>query len=260
MQKIYTKLQRTLVELIGADKEEFLQGIMTNDICKLDKQGIIYSCILSPQGKFLYDIYVFRLDDKLLIDVYSEVAKEMVTRLEFFKLESRVEIKFLSNEHSIIFANAPSNEHICYADPRNAEFGYRIYLLNGGALEDYMEDANYYLKKRIEMLVPDGAEDLIKDKSFILEYGLDKLDAVDFKKGCYTGQEVTARTKYRGIIRKHIYKIKINGQTPQKHEDLVDNGRKIGKICAIYENFALALIRDENLGSLKEVEIVARLN
>ncbi len=221
---------RSLLEIQGADRKKFLQSLITNDINKLAADSLIYSALLNPQGRFLYDFFIFEIDDKIYIDCHEARAQEIFKKLSFYKLRSSVEIKIVSDFKvaQIILGNnaeLTKNDHV-YQDPRHKEMGFRIYckdLEHFAAQNQLMIAAsqnNYHLK-RILLKIAEGQYDLIYDKSFILEYDFDNLNAIDYKKGCYVGQEVTARTHYRGQIRKKLFHIQIDSL------DKIDKGTEI---------------------------------
>jgi folate-binding protein YgfZ len=211
---------RSLLEIQGADRKKFLQSLITNDINKLAADSLIYSALLNPQGRFLYDFFIFEIDDKIYIDCHEARVEEIFKKLSFYKLRSLVEIKIVSDFKvaQIMLGNHPceltKDDHV-YQDPRHKEMGLRIYCKNlehFAAQNQLMIAAsqNYYHLKRILLKIAEGQYDLIYDKSFILEYDFDNLNAIDYKKGCYVGQEVTARTHYRGQIRKKLFHIQID--------------------------------------------------
>jgi folate-binding protein YgfZ len=222
---------RSLLEIQGADRKKFLQSLITNDINKLAADSLIYSALLNPQGRFLYDFFIFEIDDKIYIDCHEARAEEIFKKLSFYKLRSLIEIKIISDFKvaQMIFGNhsyeLTKDDHI-YQDPRHKEMGLRIYSKNFeyfAAQNQLMivDSQNNYHLKRILLKIAEGQYDLIYDKSFILEYDFDNLNAIDYKKGCYVGQEVTARTHYRGQIRKKLFHIQIDSL------DKIDKGVEI---------------------------------
>jgi folate-binding protein YgfZ len=257
---------RSLLEVQGADSKKFLQSLITNDINKLASHSLIYSALLNPQGRFLYDFFIFEIGNKIYIDCYEGRVEEIFKKLRFYKLRSLVDIKIVSDfkvaqiigvfdDNSL---KLTENDHI-YQDPRNKEIGLRIYSKDLGHFTTQNQliiaaSQNNYHLKRILLKIAEGEYDLIYDKSFILEYDFDNLNAIDYKKGCYVGQEVTARTHYRGQIRKKLFHIQIDLLDKiDKGVEVNDQQKAVGLILSsVFSEGklnALALIKiaDENL-------------
>ncbi len=250
---------RSIISIKGDDKKTFLQGLITNDINKVSETQAIYAFMLSPQGRFLYDFFIIQNNEQLLLDCSKERVDEIVQKLSFFKLRSKVEIK---KESDLAVAvsfdkDAFNDEKIIFADPRNSEMGYRAFIMGlSEDLEKYNNDE--YNLHRIQIKLPDDS-DLTYDKSFPLEFGFDNFNAVDYKKGCYVGQETTARTHYKGLIRKKIFLVQIpNSKQITKGLEIESENKTVGEILSSAvsgnELFALALIKNlDNEG--KEINL-----
>jgi folate-binding protein YgfZ len=205
MNKI-TKLQnRAIIEIAGEDRKKFLQGLITNDVNKSSTENLLYSAMLNASGRFLYDFFIQEKDEKLLIECEAIRADEIVKKLNFYKLRSQVKIS--KNENLFV---AQSFENIGFADPRCKNLGQRIYLQNSAEKNFQIEENFKYHAMRIANKIPEGELDLFYEKSIILEFGFDELNAIDYKKGCYVGQELTARTHYKGEIRKKLFHVEIH--------------------------------------------------
>lgn len=187
---------RAILEISGPERKKFLQGLVTNDVEKASATNLIYTAMLNAQGRFLYDFFIFDNDEKLVLDCLAARRDEILKKLNFYKLRSQVEIK--KNDELKVFS---SHESKGFSDPRNQKLGFRFY---GNEVGD---NSNEYHFKRISLKIPESENDLTYEKSFILEFGFDELNAIDYNKGCYVGQELTARTHYRGEIRKKIFHI-----------------------------------------------------
>ncbi len=250
---------RQLLEITGVDCKKFLQSLITNDLNKLASEQLIYSALLNPQGRFLYDFFIFKIGDKIFLDCYAPRAQEILKKLGFYKLRSLVEIRIVDNfkmaqifDKIDDFNNLAKNCHI-FLDPRTQEMGYRIFFKDCGhfATQNQLsisDDQNRYHLKRILLKIAEGEYDLAYDKSFILEYGFDNLNAIDYKKGCYMGQEVTARTHYRGQIRKKLFHIQIDSLVAiEKNAEINYQQKVIGLVLSsVFSEGklnALALIR-----------------
>ncbi|MBN8828567.1 MAG: folate-binding protein YgfZ [Sphingobacteriia bacterium] len=233
---------RAIITLSGNDKEHFLQGIITKDINKIKSEKIIYTLILNPQGKFLFDLFIFEKDHMLYIDCLKDKKEDLIKKLTVYKLRSDVVIKEEQNI-KIYFSNSNLNEENCFIDPRNKNFGFRVYSENESS-----DSKGFYEEFRVDNAIPEAEFELKYEKSFPLECGLDKLAAIDFNKGCYVGQEVTARTKTRGVIRKALYNIYTNHPIEIGNE-IINNNSSIGLVTSFYNNKGIGLIRDDELTS-----------
>ncbi len=244
---------RAIIEISGIDRKKFLQGLITNDVEKASESNLIYSAMLNAHGRFLYDFFIFDDGEKLVLDCFAERRDEIVKKLNLYKLRSQVEIK--KNDDLKVFFNQESKG---FADPRNPELGYRLY---SSASETANEDSKLeYDFFRISLKIPESENDLTYEKSFILEFGFDDLNAIDYKKGCYVGQELTARTHYRGEIRKKIFHVKIDAEKIEKNSEIYCEGKSAGLILSsvFYKNelHALALIKDPQDVDLTKLDCV----
>ena len=240
-----TKLEtRAILEISGLDRKKFLQGLITNDVNKTSQEHLIFSAMLNSQGRFLYDFFIFEDGEKLVVDCPALRRDEILQKLNFYKLRALVEIR--KNDEILV---TQSFENIGFADPRCKALGNRFYLKKSEEKNFTFQDSSKYHFTRISNKIADGELDLSYEKSFILEFGFDDLNAIDYQKGCYVGQELTARTHYRGEIRKKLFHIKINDITAQNLKDceITCEGKTAGIILSstIHEKalHALALIK-----------------
>lgn len=238
---------RSLIEVFGKDNKKFLQGLITNDLNKLSNNKIIYSAMLNSQGRFLYDFFIFEKDETLFLDCFSLRRDEIIKKLNLYKLRSNVEIK--KNDELKVFFDEQKDDlaEFNFIDPRNEKLGFRIYKKFDGEISDFSLNSNYH-QKRIFLKIPESEHDLTYEKSFILEFGFNELNAVSYEKGCYIGQELTARTHHLGEIRKKIFLIKINKNIQlEKNTKITFDSQNIGVILSSFssefELYALALIK-----------------
>ena len=222
MSAFFVKLKdRGLITLSGKDSRDFLQGLITNDIHLLDSQACLYACLLTPQGKFLHDFFITRAGDNILLDCEGGArALDLERRLKMYRLRKEVDVE--CREHNDVYAvlddkgasNHPtiqsSNHH---PDPRHPEMGHRSFTKPDLPEKPFAE----WDRRRIKLCIPDGSRDLIPEKSTMDEANMDKLHAVDYKKGCYIGQELTARMHYRGLGKKHLQVVNTSN-LPEKAE------------------------------------------
>ncbi len=243
MTKLELLKNRAIIEIEGADRKNFLQGLITNNVNKATADKLVYAVMLSAQGRFLYDFFIFENGDKLILDCAAARCDEIVKKLNFYKLRSQVLIK--KNDELQVFHNQSSKG---FRDPRHPDLGYRFYC-SGPSLTTENSPPNNYDFTRISLKIPEGESDLTYDKSFILEFGFDAFNVIDYEKGCYVGQELTARTHYRGEIRKKIFHIKLEGEVlPEKNSEITCEGKSSGLILSALfhqkEIHALALLKD----------------
>ena len=259
----YTILPRALITITGEDAIPFLQGLITNDITKATNGAAIYACLLSPQGKYLYDFFIFPWQNTLFLDCHAEKCSELIRKLTMYKLRSKVTLEDMGARYSVFSVTTPVSipNTILLDDPRSPGLGKRLIgeksaLIAALTANGLSEDPQAYECLRLSLGIPEGEKDLIQDKSYPLEFGFDKLHAIDYKKGCYVGQEVTARTTYRGVVRKHIYKISGDSPLAPYDTDIMAGEHKIGTMLSSYEGNGLALIREDDYQQAKEAGVI----
>lgn len=222
---------RGLIHLEGEERASFLQGLVSNDVAKAAPDNIIYACLLTPQGKFLHDFFIHAGDGFLLLDCEgSERAKDLYDRLLKFRLRAKVKISV--EEHHPVYAVFDSTEGL--PDPRHEKMGRRVF--EKPTAEEKPFDVWDHL--RISLCIPDGSRDMEIEKSTLLECGIEKMNGVDWNKGCYMGQELTARMHYRGLAKKHLYTV--SGNLPEPFTDL-PNGGQMRSRCG---DAGIALLKD----------------
>ena len=196
---------RAIIEISGLDRQEFLQGLITNDIKLATSQKMIYSAFLNGAGRFFVDFFIHEVDEKYILDCHILEVDEIIKKLNLYKLRSQVEIT--KNQNQLVIFNT---QNLGLVDSRVNDFGYRFYV-NSQDLKNYpTQDLVFYHQRRINFKIPEGYYDLTKDKSYIFEFGFDNFNAISYQKGCYIGQETTARNHYRGQLRKKIFLFKID--------------------------------------------------
>lgn len=223
---------RRILRLTGADSHTFLQGLITNDVDKLP-DGPIYAAILTPQGKYIADFFVVAQDGGILIDVAETLGDMLTQRLTMYKLRADVAIETLDLHLHRGLGAAPEG---AYTDPRDPALGWRAYAAKPQTADDTDWDA-----LRVANMVPETGVELTAD-SFILEMGFERLNGVDFRKGCYVGQEVTARMKHKTSLRKGLARVNLEGAAPLGTE-LTANGKPAGIVFTQAEGQGLAYLR-----------------
>ena len=225
---------RIVLCVSGPDAKSFLQNLVTNDVTKL-KNNIIYSALLTPQGKLVTDFFLVDAGQNVLIDVNSKAGDTLLKLLSFYKLRAEIIIEKTDLKVSLGINNKPFNG---LDDPRHPKMGWRYY-----SNEDLSEKNINWEKMRIENLIPEFGKELSND-SYILEYGFEKLNGVDFKKGCYVGQEVTARMKHKSKLKKGLALVETTGSVPFD-TPIKANNKIVGKVFSSSKNQALAYLRFE---------------
>ena len=278
---LYTPLpDRAVIRVSGPDRVSFLQGLVSNDIEKITADHSGYGALLTPQGKFLFDFFIYQQDqDSLLIDCErgedGARAAEFYKKLRMYKLRAKVELTDVTESYDVITvfgdgaltalnlpdtagATAPLADGIKAVDPRLSLMGARVLLPKNeltqmAAIGATESDADTYHQRRVTLGLPNGSEEMEIDRAILLENGFEELGGVDFKKGCYMGQELTARTKYRGLVRKRLLPITIIGPAPETGTAIMNGDKEAGIIRSIHGNGGLALIRLERIGNDAEL-------
>ncbi len=222
---------RTVLKISGADARHFLQGLVSNDVDKLD-HGLVYAAMLTPQGKYRADFFLVPMGDDILLDVDSTLAPGLKQALTMYKLRSAVEIEETARVVTRGLGDVPDG---AFADPRDASLGWRGYDGQPGD-PDVDWDA-----LRVAVGVPQSGVELTSD-SFILEMGFERLNGVDFRKGCYVGQEVTARMKHKTELRKGLAQVAVTGSAPVGSEITAD-GKPAGTLFTQAGGKGLAYLR-----------------
>lgn len=235
---------RGLIHIEGEDRVEFLQGLVSNDVTKLEEQLIQYACLLTPQGKFLHDFFMHWGDGFILLDCEGgERAQDLYDRLNKYRL--RADVKISIERNNVVYGAFGQENGL--PDPRHFKMGYRSFEKPEGLEEGFIE----WDKERILLGIPDGSRDLQIERSTLLEGNLDKFKAIDWDKGCWMGQELTARMHYRNLGKKHLQVIKFDGAPLSPFSDIEINGKIIGNMRSSCGNIGLAIIKDEAIKDLK---------
>jgi folate-binding protein YgfZ len=201
-------LNRTLIEVTGADTRAFLQGLLTQDLDRLDAAPVTYAALLSPQGKVSADMLVWARGDGVVLDVDRTRGEALARKLAMYKLRSAVTLRDVSDTHQVLVSDAMFDG--ATADPRLADLGFRAIAPRG----DAADGAAWFGARCLKLGVPDLARDAGVDEVFGLEALLEELNGVDFKKGCFVGQENVSRMKRRATTRKKFCPITFDGAAP----------------------------------------------
>ncbi len=246
---------RGVLALGGDDRIPFLGNLITNDVSDSTAR---YALLLSPQGKFLHDMFVVPRPTELLIDCEADRAADLLQRLTRYKLRSAVTFRDATADYAVV-ALAPAQPITApaahsFIDPRHGQLGQRLLVAR-----DWLPDLKArclaldlaectpddYDKHRLALGVPDGSRDLEPDRAFPMDYGMDRLAAINFEKGCYIGQELTARMKYRGLVKKQLCRVQITGVLPPAGTSIMAGEYEAGTLFSGNGQLALALLRNE---------------
>ncbi len=274
---------RGLISISGKDAREYLQNIITNDINKVSETSSIFSALLNPQGKYLFEFFIIKSNNGYFLDCDKKINEELISNLAKYKLRSQVEIKDLSSEFFIGIINLDKFKEIqnneknktdtilykespIFVDSRKKELGARI-LSNLKKLDLAIKKLNLkksdirtYLDHAYRHGIPVKGLENLKEQLFGLEANFEELNGIDFKKGCYVGQENTARMKLKNKLRRRLLPIKVEGKINIGSE-IMFNNNKIGKVL-IGDPYPFALIKmfDPDFSEFDEKELLVNSN
>ncbi|MEL6913489.1 MAG: folate-binding protein [Pseudomonadota bacterium] len=226
---------RKLLRVTGSDRVDFLQTLVTNEVSGLSG-GLVYAALLTPQGKLIADFFLVPDGDGILIDVDARVAAVLAQRLGLYKLRADVTLDWDTRRVAQGLGAPPEG---AFPDPRHATLGWRAYGAETATIEDW--DA-----RRVAACIPEWGAELGPD-TFILEAGFDRMAGVDFRKGCYVGQEVTARMKHKTELQKGIARVAVDGPAAPGTE-ITSGGKTIGTLHTRAGDEALAFLRFNRIG------------
>jgi folate-binding protein YgfZ len=241
---------RTVLRLTGPDVRDFLQGLVTNDVRGLDR-GPVYAALLSPQGKYLFDFLLVPDGADVLLDVKADRAAALAARLGMYRLRAQVAI---APTDLVVARGLGPTPAGAVRDPRHADLGWRAYGPDPAALLAGVAplDPAALEAARIALGVPETGVELTPDDAYVLEMGFERLNGVDFRKGCYVGQEVTARMKHKTELRKGLVRVALEGPAPAPGTEIVADGKPAGTLYGAVAGRGLAYLRfDRARGELR---------
>lgn len=245
--KIALLPDRAVLEISGEDRLTFLQGLVSNDVTKARADQAVWAALLTPQGKWLADFFVLADGERLLLDVERGQAAMLAQKLSRFRLRAKVAIAALDWHVHVAWGGTPDPAGTVAApDPRLPEAGWRLL---SPALLPATATPEEWDAHRLALGLPDGSRDLEADKTVLLEAGFDELAGVSWTKGCYMGQELTARTKYRGLIKRRLVPVVLAGDLPPPGTPVLRDGTEVGTLRSGRDRAALATLRLDSLGA-----------
>ncbi len=235
---------RKLVKVSGTDAKKFLQGIITNDI-EASISSLIYSALLTPQGKYLFDFFIAGLDEEnFFIDIDLENHKKFLDKLKLYKLRSNVSFEEIDSSVILGFGERIKGS---FNDPRNKKLGWRKIVFRNLINYDFEHKENFfkeYEKKRIDLCIPKCGYELKSGETYILETGFDKINGVSFTKGCFVGQEVTARMRHKTALKNGLVILQSSTQVLEFNGQITnENGKPVGSITSSLNNKGLGIIK-----------------
>ena len=220
---------RAVLKISGTDSHKFLQGLITNDVNKLNDKNAIYAAMQTPQGKYLFDFILYQKDGAILVDVENSCVPDLKKKLGVYKLRADVKIEDINYQ-------VYSDQSQGIVDPRDAKLGKRLITAEKQIADGSFND---YEKNRLELGIPDS-KDFIPERSFISQNNFEALNGIDYNKGCYVGQEVVARVKYKGNVTRRIFKVKGVGRLPEFGANIMYGEKIIGEIRSSLGDIGLA--------------------
>ena len=252
-------------KISGKDSGPFIQNLITNDIQKCNENSIIYSCLLTPQGKFLADFFIFNINENYFFETNEKFYENLISKLKIYKLRSDIQIEEVNifYSYSIFNIDYEYDYTIQLNDPRNSNLGKKLILNNKIKISDSkIEEISEieYHEILIASTTPYSPFDILENKSLLLENNFENINAIDWDKGCYVGQEITARMKYRGLLKKKLYSLKIKAGSVLVGDELIINNKKIGKIVSIANSNIFASLNINYENELKKNNKILAIN
>lgn len=270
MTTYFTKLENRRILLVGGEQAaEFLQGLVSNDVTRAHGSQAVFATLLTPQGKFLHEFFIVEGPGGLLLETDGGRIEDLKKRLSLYRLRSKVTLEVAGEDLSVWAVWGPGATEIvsqphgtAVMDPRLAALGVRIITKDdpGEALAAAgLEPASAvdYDLWRLRHAVPEGSADLKPESSALLESNYDALNAIAWDKGCYMGQELTARTRYRGLVKRRLVGIGYEGAALEPGSALSANGRQVGEVRSTREGIGMASLRLDALDEGGRAELTA---
>ena len=247
----YKNTKSKFLEISGQDSVPFIQNLITNDINKCKENHFVYSCLLTPQGKFFADFFIFKNKEKYFFEVNDIFYENFLNKLNMYKLRSNINIEEIKLFYSfIIFGELEINNHyeILNFDPRNNNIGKK--LIQYDPLIKFNEkiieiDEKKYHEILIKNKVPYSPFDLQENKSLLLENNFDNINAISWNKGCFVGQEITARMKYRALLKKQLYALELISGKINIGDKIIEKGVVLGEVISKANQYIFCILKIE---------------
>lgn len=256
---------RGVLAIAGEDRRGFLQGLISNDVERVGPDRAIYAAFLTAQGRYLHDFFVVEIGDALHLDCEASRIDDLRRRLSLYRLRAKVTLADVGERLAVVAfygrdaaaglglppeagAAMPFAGGVAFVDPRHTAMGARAIVpreslagLSAGKFSP--GDRSHYEQLRLSLGLPDGSRDLPVEKALLLENGFDEINGIDWKKGCYVGQEVTARMKYRTLVKRRLLPVRIAGPLPPEGTAVLLDGEEAGEMRSGADGLGLAVLR-----------------
>lgn len=241
---------RAVLRVSGDDARHFLQNLVTGEIEKLANNEACFAALLTPQGKILFDFFVIAHENEFLLEAPKALAADLAKRLRFYKLRAKIEIEETDFTTAVVF-DGQQKPHfgIAFADPRDAQLGMRIVLPPESAEQILrtagltLTDADEWQRRRIALGIPEGGKDFAYGDAFPHEADMDQLGGVDFKKGCFVGQEVVSRMQHKTVVRTRVVPVAFDGNRPEQGAEVKIGEKTAGVFGSSIDGRGLAKLR-----------------
>lgn len=245
---------RAVLRVSGADRIEFLQGIVSNDVAKAGRDRGVWAALVTPQGKYLHDFFLAADGESILLDCEKARADDLRKRLRRYTLRSDARVE-AAGDLVVALSGAdprPAPEGVaCFADPRHGDAGFRA-IGEPTAVGEAMAAAGLAAAdpldrdcRRLALGLPDGSRDLEVERSTLAEANADLLGGIDWEKGCWMGQEVTARMHYRGLAKRRLTPMRVDGPVPARGATVERDGKPVGECRSSAGDLVMVLARTE---------------
>ncbi len=262
----YKNTKSKFLEISGQDSVPFIQNLITNDINKCKENHFVYSCLLTPQGKFFADFFIFKNKEKYFFEVNDIFYENFLNKLNMYKLRSNINIEEIKLFYSfIIFGELEINNHyeILNFDPRNNNIGKK--LIQYDPLIKFNEkiieiDEKKYHEILIKNKVPYSPFDLQENKSLLLENNFDNINAISWDKGCFVGQEITARMKYRALLKKQLYALELISGNINIGDKIVEKEVNLGQVISKANQYIFCMLKIELVKEKSKKKALLEIN
>ena len=245
---------RAVLRVSGADRVDFLQGIVSNDVAKAGRDRGVWAAFVTPQGKYLHDFFLAADGESILLDCEKARADDLHKRLRRYTLRSDAQVS-AAGDLSVALASAPPTQAdgaaAWFPDPRRREAGFRL-IGARNAVERALASAGLapgdplaWDRRRLALGLPDGSRDMEIERSTLAEGNADLLGGIDWDKGCWMGQEVTARMHYRGLAKRRLTPMRVDGPMPAPGAVVERDGRPVGECRSSAGDLVMVLARTE---------------
>ena len=262
----YKNSKSKFLEISGQDSVPFIQNLITNDINNCKENHFLYSCLLTPQGKFFADFFIFKNKEKFIFEVHDIFYENFLKKLNMYKLRSNINIEEINLFYSfIIFGEFKINKHyeILNLDPRNSNIGKRL-IQYDPLIEFSKEVIEINEKKYHEILiqnkVPYSPFDLKENKSLMLENNFNNINAISWTKGCFVGQEITARMKYRALLKKQLYALELISGNINIGDKIIEKEVNLGEVISKANQYIFCMLKIELVKEKSEKKSLLEIN